>query len=80
MVRRDVLGAVAGAAQRPKRSVFATLDATGAGSWAAATPKRVTPMTAEIIGGGACKYTFVVVKKPQIRARLGLFRPDRLKA
>ena len=43
---------------------------TGAGSWAAATPRRVTPMTAEIIDGGACKYSLVVVKIPQIRAQI----------
>ena len=56
VVPRGTLGAVAGAAQRPKRSVFATLDATGAGSWAAATPKRVTERTTEIIDGGGSEW------------------------
>ena len=48
---------------------------TGAGSWAAAAPKRVIEMTAEIIGGGACKCSLVVVKIPQIRAQI---RPMRV--
>ena len=56
-------------------------DATGAGSWAAATPKRVIEMTADIIGGGACNYSLVVVKIPQIRAQiLGLCESAKVKA
>ena len=60
-----------GRGRRAEAKTLSIRDAgrlTGAGSWAAATPKRVIEMTAEIIGGGACKYTFVVVKMPQIRA------------